>query len=76
MAKRIVCLRTSSLLGSRHAWCWRNSMLGHAMQLGVTNSARFAAPHGNQFRVTPLWQLRYAACNGATQLQVTPRNLA
>ena len=76
MAKRIVFLRTaSSLLGSRHAF-WRDSMLGHAMQLGVTNSARFAAPHGNQFRVTPLWQLRYAACNGATQLQVTPRNLA
>ena len=74
MVKRIVFLRTaSSLLGSRHAF-WRDSMLGRAMQLGVTSSAHFApsVPRGNRSRVAPPWQLSHATCNGATQLQVTP----
>ena len=70
MAKRIVFLRTaSSLLESRHAF-WRDSMLGRAMQLGVTSSAHFAlsAPCENRSRVALSWQLSHATCNGATQL--------
>ena len=69
MAKRIVFLRTaSSLLGSRHAF-WRDSMLGRAMQLGVTNSAHFtsSAPGGNRSRVAPSWQLSHAKFRGVTK---------
>jgi len=80
MAKRIVFLRTweaSSLLGSRHSF-WCDSMLSHAMQIGVTSSARFAssAPRENRSRAALPWQLSHATCNSATQLQVTPWNLA
>ena len=52
--------------------------MSHIMQLGVTSSARFAssAPRGNRSRIAPPWQLSHVTCNGATQLQVTPWNLA
>ena len=69
MAKWIVFLRTaSSLFGSRHAF-WRDLMLGHAMQLGVTSSAHFApsAPRGNRSRVAPPWQLSHAKFHGVTK---------
>jgi len=47
-----------------------DSMLGRAMQLGVTSSAHFAssAPRGNRSWVASSWQLSHATCNGAIQL--------